>query len=454
MRVDVGRRSADSASRGNRESGLVILKFASSAFGGEEDLAEVTSEIYRHARDGIKVAAFVPAGAKSAGGNEVASLLAAHCERVGLDAHIFAAGGANAIPEKILREAVAGRDVVIVPGAMAADERRLRAASPQKLRVAIAGLGLIGEGVALRLSGGNPDYDFCAALVREPFKERASITVAQVTNDLAAFLASKPDVVIDALPDGRTGRALIAAALERGVNVVSANKQAIAGALPDLTALAGRSGAIFAYSAAVGGGAPFLETVSRARDAGDVQSIEAVLNGTVNFILTSLAEGVRFDDAIKAAQQAGFAEPDPSADLSGADARAKLAILSYTAFGREVDLEEIFVEALDAEKSARFVSEGGRWKQIAQLDLDVSGALLASVRFKRLDDDSLFTGARWEANALRVRLSDGRIVECRGKGAGRRPTVESILGDLGAIRRRRFANPPASIALAPQAVPA
>lgn len=314
-----------------------------------------------------------------------------------------------------------------------------RSRKAEKLRVAVAGLGLIGEGVALRLSRENADYDLCAALVREPFKDRSTLQIEQTTNDLEAFLATKPDVVIDALPDGNAGRALIEAALQRGVSVVTANKQAIAGGIEALARLAANSGAAFHYSPAVGGGAPLLETVARARAGGEVRSIEAALNGTVNFILTSLTHGVAFPDAVCAAQKAGFAEPDPSADLSGADARAKLAILGYTAFGREVDPDAIEIEALDAEKAAAFVREGGRWTQLARLEKGIGGAIRASLRFVRKDDDPLFSNAKWEANALRLLLSDGRLVECRGKGAGRRPTVESILGDLGEIRRARSA---------------
>jgi len=328
-----------------------------------------------------------------------------------------------------------GSDETLVSSKSAAPARSWRSS---KLRVAIAGLGLIGEGVALRLGADDPDYEFCAALVREPFKERTNLEVDQVTNDLTAFLATKPDVVIDALPSGPAGKALIAAALDRGVSIVTANKQAIAGSLREFAEIASRNGAEFAFSASVGGGATFIETARRARSAGEVKAIEAVLNGTVNFILTSLAHGEGFEVAIRAAQAAGFAEPDPSADLSGGDARAKLAILSYAAFGEEVALDKIDVEALDAAKAAQIAGEGGRWKQIARLRRSPSGELTASVKFERRDDDALFAAALWEANALRIALVDGRRIECRGKGAGRRPTVESILGDLGAIRRAKF----------------
>lgn len=577
MRVDFENLSSMAAYDADASTPIVVLKFGSSVLRTRDDLYDVVTEIYRHVREGRKVVAVVSAFAGetdvliaeaaavgagpssrhaprlvSLGEERSAALLAIACEATGLEARILGArilslkaGGPvnDAHPQSanvnLLRDEIARRDVVIVPGFVALGDRgepvllgrggsdltavflaaalglrettlmkdvdgvydrdpatatceamrfrrldwrtardiagkllqpkaidfaaahqvairvlRLngaegtyvsakgeapsRVSAPHRLRVAVAGLGLIGEGVALRLARDNPDYELCAALVREPFKERAALAVGQVTNDLAAFFATKPDVVIDALPDGTAGRVLAVAAFDRGVSVISANKQAIAGAIAALTAKAQGSGAALRYAAAVGGGAPFLETVARARRFSDIHSLEAVLNGTVNFILTSLARGVAFDEAVVAAQQAGFAEPDPSADLSGDDARAKIGLLSYAAFGEEIAPGAIEIEALGAAKAARFTADGGEWRQVARLDDDGAGRRTASVRFERRDDDPLFAGTHFEANALRVTLADGRTLTCRGKGAGRRPTVESLLGDLGAIRRERL----------------
>lgn len=387
---------------------------------GADALRRAVASIYRHVRRGRRVA--VRAGASEAS-------LAAACEAVGLSTGRNTARGASV-------------DVALVDKSGAIDEIADAVVGDHKgarLRVAIAGLGLIGEGLAHRLCETDAEYDLCAALVREPAKERPNLTVAQVTNDLSAFLASRPDVVIDALPDGPAGRALIRAALERGVSVISANKQAVAGTLQSLHALAGHSGATLLYSASVGGGAPFIETVERARENGAIVGIEAALNGTVNYILTALSSGEAFETAVIAAQKAGFAEPDPSADLSGGDARAKLSILSYAAFGEEIDLNRIEIEALDAAKAARFAAEGGCWKQLARLQRGADGAVSASVRFERRDDDALFAGALWEANALRIFKQDGSVIECRGKGAGRAPTVESLFADLADIRDARIA---------------
>ncbi len=311
----------------------------------------------------------------------------------------------------------------------------VRAASAPLLRVAVAGLGQIGEGAALRVASDAQDYRLCAALVRDGAKRRLNaFSGAIIADRVETLLATRPGVIVEALPDGNAGNALIRAALAKGISIVTANKQAIAGDMPALTALAQASGARFLYSPSVGGGAPLVETVARAALAGRVRRIDAVLNGTVNFILTSLAHGVSFPDAVRRAQLAGFAEPDPSADLSGADARAKIAILSFVAFGREIALDAIEVEALTEEKAAAFAASGGIIKQMATLE-EKNGDLSARVRFAPMDDDPLFRSALWEANALRASLADGRTYETSGRGAGRKPTVESILADLGDIRR-------------------
>lgn len=306
-----------------------------------------------------------------------------------------------------------------------------------KLKVAVAGLGVIGEGAALRAAGDENDYELCAALVRDAAKPRAADFASIAIHDnIDALLAEKPDAIIDALPGGPSGAVLIRAALSKGVSVVSANKQAVAGALGELHDLAAANGAHLAYAASVGGGAPMVETARRAREAGDVVEMTAILNGTVNFILDLMKNGADFDDAVRRAQEAGFAEPDPTADLSGEDARAKIAILAYEAFGFDMDLDAIELEALSADRAARFLEEGGVWKQLARIDRR-SGAVTAKVRFERVDDIPFLAATPGESNALAAATADGGAFYCRGKGAGRRPTVESLFADLGEIARAR-----------------
>ena len=307
-------------------------------------------------------------------------------------------------------------------------------AAGRRLRVGVAGLGVIGGGAALQLAAPDSPYAFSAALVRDRTKPRPGLSPdVGVHDDPDAFLNAPLDMVIDALPDGAVGYALIKAALARGIGVVSANKQALAGRLAELHGTAKQHCAVLAYAASVGGGAPMVETVRRARAAGGVRSVTAILNGTVNFILTELAAGGAFQDAVKSAQAAGFAEPDPAADLSGEDARAKIAILSYEAFGEEIDLEAITIEALDESKAADFAKAGGVWKQLARIEAS-GDRLAARVGFERVDADPFMRDVAGEGNALRVTTDDGETHDCTGKGAGRDPTVDSIFADLKAVR--------------------
>jgi homoserine dehydrogenase len=175
----------------------------------------------------------------------------------------------------------------------------------------------------------DPRFHLVGVLVRDPARPRdpAPPTALTVT-DPAALLAREPDVLIDALSDPSTGLALTRAALARGIHVVTANKQAVVEDLFPLARQAHRAGVSLRISACVGGGVPMIETVRAARAHAPIVALEAVLNGTVNFLLNRLAEGVDFDAAVAEAQGLGLAEADPSADLSGRDAAAKLAILA------------------------------------------------------------------------------------------------------------------------------
>lgn len=315
--------------------------------------------------------------------------------------------------------------------------------SPARMRVGVAGLGLIGAGAALRLQDEADRFDFVAALVRDPSLDRPEIPDGViVTDDIDAFLEVSPDLLIDALPVGEVGAALIEKALAQGISVVSANKQAIAGSALSFHRSADASQASFAYSAAVGGGAPMVETVRAAKTKGEIVQIRAILNGTVNYILSALARGESFEHAVKAAQDAGFAEPDPTADLSGDDARAKISILSYEAFGEEIDAAEIQTEALTSKRAQEITEAGGAWRQISTVARSDDGKISAGLSFESVPDDSLFAGVTQEGNAIEIAIGDGSVQTCVGKGAGRAPTVGSLFSDLYAILASRNAPTP------------
>jgi len=301
------------------------------------------------------------------------------------------------------------------------------------VRVAIAGCGVVGGGLLARLL---PDtrYEVVGVLVRNPNKIRdVAAPQSLYTADRDALLDLKPDLLVEALSEGGAGYDLIRCALERGIDVASANKQAISRDPAGLQALAKEHGAHLAYSAAVGGGAPMIETLRAARAAGPVAGFEAVLNGTVNFMLDRLAAGADFADALADARVAGFAEEDPSSDLEGRDAAAKVRLLAFEAFGEAPDGDSIGRDEL----SAAF-KPAGPVRQIGACHRK-DGALDASVTLDQNLSDPLFLALRGERNALKVYGVDGRVWSCKGRGAGRWPTTESVLADVADIIRAHHA---------------
>ncbi|RZJ83330.1 MAG: hypothetical protein EON88_28870, partial [Brevundimonas sp.] len=369
------------------------------------DAADAASAVYREVRRGRRVVAV------ASGGADAAARLAGALDAIGMTTARPGPG-----------EALLNAPVSIVAGPDDAVSH-VRPATGRPLRVALAGCGVVGGGVLARLLT-DARFEAVGVLVRDPAKSRdPAVPDGLLLSDPAALLAREPDVLVEAISDASTGLALIRAALSRGVDVVSANKQAIGGDLAALTALADAHDARLLYSASVGGGSPLIETVRRAREHGPVVRIEAVLNGTCNFILNRLADGVAFDEALIAAREAGFAEEDPTADLSGLDAAAKLAILAHEALNDGIGPGRIARETLSAE-AARLP---GRVRQLARLDVKTGSA---GVAFTAVDGDPVFADLPDEWNALRVTTEDGRVFTARGRGAGRIPTTESVWADL------------------------
>ncbi len=365
----------------------------------DRSLRDAASEFYRQTRLGRRAVAVVSGPVEA---------LASHCDLLGL-------ATVTADPQA---PALVHEPVVLIPGSVAG--RDVASVNPDRpVRVAIAGCGVVGGGLYLRLRQ-DPRFQIVGVLVRSTTRLRAPQPDPEiVTTTLNDVLATRPDVILDCLSDGEAGLALTHAALSAGVSVISANKQAIGPTLADLDDLAQANGAIFAYSAAVGGGAPVIETLLRARRHGPVARIEGVLNGTVNFLLNQLGGGAAFATALTDARRLGFAEEDPTADLSGLDAATKLTILSALAWDRPTPLATI--ETL----SAQTALPAGPIRQIGRAD-----AISGEVVFQPVEGDTLFADLPDEWNALRVICEDGTVFTCRGRGAGRWPTAESVWADL------------------------
>ena len=302
---------------------------------------------------------------------------------------------------------------------------------PRTMRAVMLGCGVVNGGVLGHL----PEAVKVNAIVTRRPRDFAG---AVGLTELGAAFDTGPDLVIEALPDGEFAEKALAKAVECGAHIVSANKSVIA-RRPDLEAAAAKQGAGFYYSAAVGGGVPVLETIERLREAGLViRAVRGVVNGTTNYVLDAIAEGATREAAIADAQAAGFAEADPTADIDGGDAAAKLCLIGRKAF--DIDLPPHRIPAdklsrLDAVTIQGAARRGLRYRQCAEIRRGEDGPL-AAIRLEALAEDHPLARPRREENVFEIECEDGLTLTLHGKGAGRAPTAGAVLGDIAALIRR------------------
>jgi homoserine dehydrogenase len=307
------------------------------------------------------------------------------------------------------------------------------------LKVLLLGLGTVGMGVYQRLLANAQDFEVVGVLIRDRGKyERQGIPAGLLRTRVDQTLKLRADVVVDLLPGMEPSLNLAQHFLVIGVPVISANKTLIAESGAQLVTLANRTSASLHFSAAVGGAAPMIEAVERTADRG-IESIAAVLNGTCNFILDRIGRGVSLSEAIEEAQRAGFAEHDPTEDLSGRDAARKLRILVRHAFGAEP--RELTIEPLDEAAVERIHGRDRRGRPLRQVARAVisTGILRGHVRLEEVSPQSPFSQLRDEWNALEITTKHGAVQRVAGRGAGGRPTTEAVIADLFEVRRRLMA---------------
>ena len=262
------------------------------------------------------------------------------------------------------------------------------------------------------------------------------------TTSIDEVLQSDADVVVEALGGLDPAADWIRAALLAGKSVVTANKQVIARDGASLLTLAARQGRQLRFEAAVGGAMPIVRAIGDGLAGDRITRIVAILNGTTNAVLSHMeATGGSLHDALADARARGFAESDPSADLDGDDAAAKLAILCALAFGLRVDPSQIDTRS-SAGVTARDLAAHGTIRQIAHAgirsrDLDADLVAPIAVRFIFAGD-----GRRNAAIVTGVHSGDTGLF---GTGAGGDATAVAVISDLAAIARDRSAIVPAPV---------
>lgn len=305
-------------------------------------------------------------------------------------------------------------------------DKPVEVAAPKKLRIAMMGLGIVGGGVWRRVAEHSDRFEIVRVMVRSPQKYiDQGYPEAVLTTDSADLFAANPDIFIDVSGPIDPALQMTRDMLAKGVHVVSANKQAMATGGQDLLDLAEQSTAQMLFSSAAGGGMPVLEMCIR--EKGRIARVEALLNGTTNFMLGEMDGGMSYDDALKLAQDRGYAEADPTADVDGHDAAAKIRLVSLLGFGVELTPDQIERDtlALVDEK----LKPGTILKRVARVSGD-TGAIVADLRLRALSPNNFLAKADGEDAHAVFDFTDGDRYVIRGKGAGRWPTTESVMADL------------------------
>jgi len=249
------------------------------------------------------------------------------------------------------------------------------------------------------------------------------------------------DVIVELIGGIEPARGFVELALREGKHVVTANKALLAAHGPELLALARDRHVRLFFEAAVGGGIPVIRTLEDCLNGNRIERIEAILNGTCNYILTQmLEEDMSFEAALADAQRLGYAEPDPTADIESIDAANKIAVLASLAFGFDVRYEDVWrvgITQLTLQDLRSAITEGYVVKQRAVAELDAEGRLWVCVRPALLWRFHPLASVSGVLNGLMIRATPLGALFLSGPGAGRAATSSAVLSDLLAIARLR-----------------
>ena len=310
------------------------------------------------------------------------------------------------------------------------------------LRIALFGFGTVGSSVARILIESKPaGLELTHVFNRGVERKRASWAGPELaasltwSEDAEAVLASDVDVVVELAGGLDPAGAWVRKALEAGKSVVTANKKLIAFHGVELERLAAAKGGHLKYGAAVAGGIPVIPGLEQGLAGDRIERMQGILNGTCNFILSRMEEGAEYATVLAAAQSKGYAEADPTEDVGGFDARAKLAILMRLALRVEVNPEEIVPRAITDVTAVDFSYArdlGCTIRQVARAQ-KTDGTVAATVGPMLVDLRSPLAWSRGTENMVILSGHYGGDVVFSGHGAGGHPTAVAVVSDLMAL---------------------
>ena len=286
----------------------------------------------------------------------------------------------------------------------------------------------------------NFDIKIERILIKNKNKERNPHDKALIfTDDFDEILSSPVDTVIDVTSNLEETYERIVKLMKSGKNIVTANKAVVSKYFEDLNDLARENKVYFAYEAAVAGAIPIIHPLMEEVFFNDIYEISGILNGTSNYILSKMErEGSSYDEVLKEAQELGYAEADPSADVGGLDAMRKIRILSSLAYRSKIREDEIFTFGIDKVKKSDFdfAKDFGYSLRLLGKSSLSDGKINISVMPRFLRDD-FFANTFDGTNAIKIHGENFKSYELKGPGAGKLETADAIMRDLLRILAQR-----------------
>ena len=309
------------------------------------------------------------------------------------------------------------------------------------VNVAILGFGVVGSGVAevLATNGAHIDRKVDDLLrlkyildVRDfpdsPFADKVVHDFSVIEND------PEVNIVVETIGGAKVALDFTRRALMAGKSVVTSNKELVAEHGCELLRLAQEKGVSYLFEASVGGGIPIIRPLNQCLAANEIEEICGILNGTTNYILTRMIRaGLSFDAALKEAQQNGYAEQDPTADIEGHDACRKICILASLAFGRHVYPRQVPTEGITGvtlSDVAYAESCGRKIKLLGRAMRRPDGKVCAYVAPHLVDQENPLAGVEDVFNAITVKGNAIGDVMFYGRGAGKLPTASAVVADV------------------------
>ncbi len=311
------------------------------------------------------------------------------------------------------------------------------------INIGLLGLGTVGRGVydiinnhwGTAFQNGDADIKITKILVSDLTKDRGKdLDYSLLTlNADDILLDENIDIVVAVLGGSEPELSYVLKAMENNKSVVTANKQIVSENMELLFQTAQQNEVSFMFEASVGGGIPIIETMLQLLKINKVDMITGILNGTMNFILSQMSEfGTSFEEALKKAQELGFAEADPTADVMGFDVSRKLSILSSLAFSHIIKDEDIYKRGIVdvSAKDIEVLKNSGYIVKFVAHSFIKDGKYYASAEPAIIKENTHLSSVNDEYNVV---ILNGNIIGelvISGKGAGKNPTANAVVGDI------------------------